>query len=252
MLLPEQFVKSGDSDNQLVSPLSRCPCCSFKLRGGTQDCMFKACRSNRQDSHADIDDFVGRGVNITPNEMEQRQKEIETKTGKKASNKPTAADTCVTNYASDNDRAKQRFMNDIQALGGFACRHGIILYSFFIRTGERYGYFHCVLSRLQEDAATYGFEIPDTLVVHYDVACRFAIYMRNRSTGEWMPTYCTGKLHGITHSLLCQLRNMGLYTPGAGNSCGEQLEQAWSQVGKNWQLVRSYEPFRYVHWQSDR
>lgn len=169
------------------SPVARCPCCTFTIRGGTQDGLFKANRRSRNQDSSFIDTFTGEAINITVEELkpvlEEDAKRLQShrqRCKQPAQDAQPENENCTSNFVSDSDHTKQNRDNDIQGLGAFVCRHGVVMYCFFIsRTGERYGYWRAVLEKMKADSTVHGFEIDSGFVLFYDVACRFSKYMKN-------------------------------------------------------------------------
>lgn len=74
----------------------------------------------------------------------------------------------------------------------------------------------------------------------YDIACRFHVYLQSRATPEVLAlwNFVTGKLHGVTHSMACQLTFHFLYHHWATFCSGEAPETVWAGATKNYLMAK--------------
>jgi hypothetical protein len=117
-----------------------------------------------------------------------------------------------------------------------------------LRHGERYGYLLGMLEMLTREWLANGMKIGPNCTVFYDVACRFGNFARKHGDAELMKffTFATGKLHGATHSLSCQLEYNGLHVEHTGDNPGEQCEICFAKTHRGYCGPKYMTPANYL------
>ena len=117
-----------------------------------------------------------------------------------------------------------------------------------LRHGERYGYLLGLLEGLTQEWLREGVKIGPDCRVFYDVACRFEAYAKEHGDEKLMEffKFATGKLHGATHSLACQLEHNGLHAENAGDNPGEQCEICFARTHRGYALAKYMTPANYL------
>ena len=117
-----------------------------------------------------------------------------------------------------------------------------------LRHGERYGYLLGLLEELAQEWLDKGVKIGPKCELFYDVACRFEDFALQHGNKELMQFFgfATGKLHGATHSLACQLEHNGLHVENAGDNPGEQCEICFAHTHRGHTLAKYMTPANYV------
>ena len=117
-----------------------------------------------------------------------------------------------------------------------------------LRHGERYGYLLGLLEGLTRVWLEKGVQIGPDCEVFYDVACRFEEFAKEHGNEELMKFYkfATGKLHGATHSLACQLEHNGLHAENAGDNPGEQCEICFAHTQRGYAMAKYMTPANYL------
>jgi hypothetical protein len=168
-------------------------------------------------------------------------------------------------WFQSHSQAKQRQKYDVQAMGALACRHYIVLDAWWYTTGETYGPYLDALEKLARNALEAnvlisGSKPSDPCTICIDIACRFEQFVEKRfdSVSDPIKNMCfrTGKLHGPTHSVACQLFSLCTFQKGAGNFSGENMETIFAQVCKGHNIAKyltlpnffAYYDQRLLHW----
>jgi len=168
---------------------------------------------------------------------------------------------CTSVFVVDNENAKRSAQYDVQGIFAWFCRHYFFIKGVLMWHGERLGYPLAVLEEIVGAAADHGVVLSERFTTCFDVACRQRCYNATRATeGVKQVQLATGKLHGRTHSLECQLGHNCLYAVGAGNTPGEQAETAWHTICKGFLPTKycalpkflAYYDTRARHWNEQR
>lgn len=213
---------------KVPGPFQQCPACHKQCTGVAYDCCFKAKKFKGVGAGSE-QSLASEPTSIfcVPREQVSMHVDRETDGGEKSD--------CTTQYAADNNRAKRSDRYDIQAIGAVVCRHYIVHAAVPLRHGERYGYFVAILEHMLAEAEKHQIAIDEPFTAFYDVACRFQLFVQHHGSNDTMRNviqYVTGKLHGATHTLKCQLLTNCLYRKGAGNCPGEMNEIVWAHTMK--------------------
>lgn len=228
-------------------PLDACPACHSTFRGAMWDCCMKLRRLAKAGVGEDADyNTPGRLIysgGLTPEHVAAVDR-LRDRARKGAQHNMS---DCTTQFAANDKRAKRSKSYDVQGAGALVCRHGIIHQMVLLFAGERYSNLKAVLDWLWELHGAKKITLAELFTCFYDVGCFFGGYFYRHTSPEQAKNFqfATGKLHGVTHSLSCQLSHHGLYRTGAGNNSGEGNELAWSWLARSHTITKYMSPFNF-------